>query len=149
VTEIMPLVRAAVPTARLLVVGSNPTDKVRALAGAAVSVHANVSDAELQGFYARARATVVPLRYGAGVKLKVAEALREGVPLVTTPVGAQGCPGLQDIIAVCADPTGFAAAVTRLLTDDAHWVQCCTDQITYAREHFSPASMQAALLEII
>jgi GT2 family glycosyltransferase/SAM-dependent methyltransferase/glycosyltransferase involved in cell wall biosynthesis len=148
-TEVLPFIRRQVPSAHLLIVGSNPTDRVRALAGEGVSVHANVSDAELQEFYARARITIVPLRYGAGVKLKVAEALREGVPLVTTPVGAQGCPGLSDIIAVRPDPIGFADAVVRLLVDDAHWAECCARQIAYAREHFSAESMQSALLEVI
>ncbi len=39
-----------------------------------------------------ARVAIIPLRQGAGVKLKVVEALREGLPLVTTPVGARGLP---------------------------------------------------------
>ena len=50
----------------------------------AISVRANVSDAELRALYHTARVAAVPLRYGAGVKLKVVEALREGLPLVTT-----------------------------------------------------------------
>ncbi len=154
VAEILPLIRAAMPSARLLVVGSNPTAKVRALAGetvpgGTVTVHANVSDAELRDFYGGARVTVVPLRYGAGVKLKVAEALREGVPLVTTPVGAQGCPLLPGIVAVHQSPVEFAAAAVRLLTDDAHWERCCADQIAYARERFSPQAMRLALLAAI
>ena len=45
--------------------------------------------------YRTARVAAVPLRYGAGVKLKVVEALREGLPLVTTSIGAQGMPGLE------------------------------------------------------
>ena len=50
-------------------------------------------DAELREYYRSSRVAVVPLRYGAGVKLKVVEALREGPALVTTPTGAQGLPG--------------------------------------------------------
>ena len=90
--DVLPLVRAEVPGARLSIIGSNPTSTVRALAGDGITVAANVSDAELAAAYARARVAVVPLRCGAGVKLKVVEALRDGVPLVTTPVGAQGLP---------------------------------------------------------
>ena len=68
---------------------------------------ANVSDAELREHYRTARVAVVPLRYGAGVKLKVVEALREGLPLVTTQVGAQGLPGLDQVASVRDDARGF------------------------------------------
>ena len=52
----------------------------------------NVPEHELRGLYAKARVALVPLRFGAGIKLKMVEALREGVPAVSTPVGAQGLP---------------------------------------------------------
>ena len=42
----------------------------------------------------------MPLRTGAGVKSKVVEALREGLPIVTTTVGAQGLPEIESIIAI-------------------------------------------------
>ena len=93
VHEILPLIRAEVPAAHLSIIGSNPTARVRALAGDGIAMFANVTDAELAAAYDRARVAVVPLRCGAGVKLKVVEALRAGMPLVTTPVGAQGLPG--------------------------------------------------------
>ena len=47
-----------------------------------ITVRANVPDRVLAAAYAAARVAVVPLRCGAGVKLKVVEALHEGVPLV-------------------------------------------------------------------
>ena len=94
VEQVLPLIRARVPAAQFIIAGSNPPPDVLALAGDAVSVRANVSDAELRELYRTARVAAVPLRYGAGVKLKVVEALREGLPLVTTSIGAQGVPGL-------------------------------------------------------
>lgn len=145
VSAVLPLVRQSVPEARLLIVGSNPTDRVRALAGGAVSLHANVSDLALHGFYAAARVTVVPLRFGAGVKLKVVEALREGVPLVTTPVGAQGCEDLDQVVAVRSEANEFAEAVIRLLGDDAAWAQSAAGQVAYAKARFSMGAMRASL----
>ena len=108
VTEVLPLIRAEVPDAQLSIIGSNPTERVRALVGEGVVMFANVSDSELRAAYDRARVAVVPLRCGAGVKLKVVEALRAGVPLVTTPVGAQGLPGLSQVVAVEDDAARFA-----------------------------------------
>jgi GT2 family glycosyltransferase len=147
VDSILPLIQARVPAARLAIVGSNPTLAVRELAGPAVSLHANVAEPVLLEFYRRARVAVVPLRCGAGVKLKVVESLREGVPLVTTPVGAQGLPGLSSVASVAADAESFAAAVIALLEDDALWQTRCAAQIDYARAHFSEVTLRRSLLE--
>ena len=91
--DILPLIRQTIPDAYFSIIGSNPSSRVTALASGSVRVFANVSEADLAAAYDRARVAVVPLRSGAGVKLKVVEALRAGLPLVTTPVGAQGLPG--------------------------------------------------------
>ncbi|MGH7155634.1 MAG: glycosyltransferase, partial [Acetobacteraceae bacterium] len=100
VRSIMPLVGDVTPDCRLALIGSRPTAEVRALAGGSVAVVADVTDSELRRRYLASRVVVAPLRSGAGVKLKVVEALRDGVPLVTTPVGAQGLPGLADVVPV-------------------------------------------------
>jgi glycosyltransferase involved in cell wall biosynthesis len=146
VNEVLPLIRADVPEAHLSIIGSNPTERVRALNGEAIAWFANVTDAELEAAYDRARVAVVPLRCGAGVKLKVVEALRTGVPLVTTPVGAQGLPGLFQVVAVEDDAGLFAAAVVGLLRDDAAWENSSARQVEFARERFSREAMTASLL---
>ncbi|HVY14403.1 MAG TPA: glycosyltransferase [Rhodopila sp.] len=143
---VLPAIRMAVPSALLRIVGSNPTAPVRALHGGGVSVHPNVSDAALAGFYQAARVAVVPLRCGAGVKLKVVEALREGVPLVTTTTGAQGLAGIEDVVAVCDDAQAFSEAVVARLIDDGLWRRASAVQVAYARRHFSRAAMRAGLL---
>ncbi|MBV8455186.1 MAG: glycosyltransferase, partial [Acetobacteraceae bacterium] len=103
---IMPLVRARVPDARLVVAGHG-ADRLRRIKG--MEVRPDLSPAALRAQYAVARVALTPLRFGAGVKLKCVEALREGVPLVTTPVGAQGLPGLARMSCV-ADGAGALAA---------------------------------------
>jgi GT2 family glycosyltransferase len=149
VANVLPLVRASVAYATLSIVGSHPTARVRALAGDVVRVMANVSDDALNEQYRNARVAVVPLRCGAGVKLKVVEALRDGVPLVTTPVGAQGLPGVADVACVCGDAASFADAVCALLLDDGLWRQSCAAQIAYAREKFSEAAFRQSLLRVV
>jgi glycosyltransferase involved in cell wall biosynthesis len=144
--EIHPLVLARVPDATVVVVGSDPSPWVLAAASSSVTVAANVSDAELTERYEAARVAIVPLRCGAGVKLKVVEALREGVPLVTTPVGAQGLPGLERIAPVRKDPVGFAGALCALLLDDTLWERACADQIAYAQARFGERGLSESLL---
>jgi GT2 family glycosyltransferase len=147
VANVLPLVRARVADATLSIVGSNPTARVCGLAGEAVRVMANVSDDALNERYRNARVAVVPLRCGAGVKLKVVEALRDGVPLVTTTVGAQGLPGVADVASVCGDAASFADAVCALLLDDGLWQQRCAAQLTYARTWFSEAALRQSVMQ--
>jgi GT2 family glycosyltransferase len=147
VNAILPLIRARVADARLAIVGSNPTAAVRALAGPAVEIAANVSDAELAAWYKQARVAVIPLTFGAGVKLKVVEALREGLPLVTTPIGAEGLPDLCGNAYVCNEAEAFAAATCGLLEDDALWSERAARQIAYAEAHFSEAALRTTLLQ--
>ncbi len=147
VEHVLPLIRARVAGAKLAIVGSNPSQRVRALAGDGIGVAANVGDAELRRCYATMRVAVVPLRYGAGVKLKVVEALREGLPLVTTPIGAQGLPGIEDVASICGDPESFTHAVCRLLTDDDLWIERNAAQIRYASSRYSEEALRNSLLD--
>ena len=52
VEQVLPLIRARVPAARLTIAGSNPSPDVEALVGEAITVRANVSDGELRKFIA-------------------------------------------------------------------------------------------------
>jgi glycosyltransferase involved in cell wall biosynthesis len=133
------------PNAKLAIVGSNPPAEVLALAGARISVSANVSEARLREHYRASRVAVVPLRYGAGVKLKVVEALREGLPVVTTSIGAQGLDGLAGVVSIHDDSDGIADAVCRLLGDDALWIERSTTQVEYAASHYSEAAFSVSL----
>jgi O-antigen biosynthesis protein len=110
-----------------------------------VAVTGALSAAELDARYGAARVAVAPLRVGAGVKLKVVEALRHGLPLATTPVGAQGLEGLSGVAAVCADADGLAGEIARLLTDDDLWLCRSRRQSAYAEARFSKGAHRTSL----
>ncbi|HZZ00681.1 MAG TPA: glycosyltransferase, partial [Candidatus Baltobacteraceae bacterium] len=86
--EILPLLRHAIPGVTTTLAGTDPTRAVRALARRDVAVSGYVADpgAVLE----RARVFVAPLRFGAGMKGKVVYALAHGIPVVATPVAAEG-----------------------------------------------------------
>jgi glycosyltransferase involved in cell wall biosynthesis len=68
---------------------------------------------DLSGEYARARAVVVPLFHGGGVKVKAIEAMAAGIPVVSTPHGVAGLPASPGVL-VAADAAGFARHLDRL-----------------------------------
>ncbi len=145
VREILPRILAARPGIPLALVGSNPTQEVQALAGEGIEVTGFVTDEALARRYAEARVAVCPLRFGAGVKMKVVEAMHYGVPLVTTPAGAQGLDGIETICGVHGDADGFAADVIRLLDDDALWRARASGQSGFVAGRFSAEAMRAGL----
>jgi len=149
VHEILPLVRRDVPDASLRLVGSNPTEAVQNLASDFIQVTGYVTSERLEVLYSEARVSVVPLRFGAGVKLKVVEALHEGVPVVTTPIGAQGLEGLKDAVPVLDNAEAIAAALVQMLTDDAKWSAQAQRQLDYAETHFSREASRAAISDAI
>jgi glycosyltransferase involved in cell wall biosynthesis len=117
--EIWPLIRAALPTATLELVGREPVPEVLALRQLdGVSVHPDVPS--MRPYYDGARAVVVPLRSGTGTRLKALEAMAAGRPVTGTTIGLEGI-GVRDReqVLIADDPAGFASAVLRLLSDDA------------------------------
>ena len=91
----------------------------------------------------------MPLRFGAGVKGKVVEALSHGLPLVTTSIGSQGIPALGEIVPVCDDVPSFVAALKLLLVDDAAWSTQSAAQVDFAQRFFSRAAMQRSVLSAL
>ncbi|MBV8526653.1 MAG: glycosyltransferase [Acetobacteraceae bacterium] len=147
VGEVLPLVRRRVPSAHLWIAGSHPTGRIKALQSEWISLAPNVPEAELRGLYAKARVAVVPLRFGAGIKLKMVEALREGVPAVSTPVGAQGLPLVERAAVVASEASAFADAVCDLLQDDALWRRQSANALAYARHRFSVGALTESLFQ--
>jgi len=117
--EVLPLIHRQVPEARFVVVGKNPPPEVRALAAdPRVQVTGYVADPA--PYLKAADAFVVPLHAGGGMRVKILDAWLWGLPIVSTPVGAEGIEvreGENTLIA--GDAQAFAQATVRLLTDAA------------------------------
>ena len=115
--EVFPRIQEKVPDVAFSIVGGNPSARVQKLAERdGIIVTGRVP--EIKPYFAKATVFVVPLRIGSGTRLKILEALAMGKAIVSTTVGAEGL-NLKDgaEIFIADEPTAFADAVTRLLTD--------------------------------
>ncbi|GGJ44794.1 hypothetical protein GCM10011320_60330 [Neoroseomonas lacus] len=149
VREILPLIRQQCPEAHLVIAGSNPPENVRALACGHVIVTGRISDEELLRLYRVSRTAVVPLRFGAGVKGKVAEALHLGLPLVTTPIGAEGIPGIDEVVPISTEAPDIAEAVVRLIKSDDAWTRQSRAQVELASMKFSRTAVRRSLVSAL
>lgn len=145
VTDILPLVKKIRPDVILTVVGSNATPEVMALASDSVSVAGYLSDEELRDLYEKSRVAVVPLRFGAGVKGKVVEAMHFGVPVVATSVGLQGLSALESFMPAADIAADFAEQILVLLADDDSWRERGYAALRHVEDNFSLSAMQRIL----
>lgn len=101
------------------IVGSNATDEIKSFHNEAKGIifKGFVSEEELKELYEKVRLVVVPLRYGAGVKGKVIEALYYNDPVITTSVGAEGIDNSYNQMLVADEPGDFVEKCVNLYND--------------------------------
>ena len=134
--EIAPLLRERLPGVKTYVVGSNAPQSVLALASDDIEVVGFVP--EVEPWLARCRLSVSPLRYGAGVKGKINQAMAHGVPVVATAPSVEGMHLVEgEEVLVADDPRAFADAVALAYNDRETWGRLSRAGIENVRRHFS------------
>jgi glycosyltransferase involved in cell wall biosynthesis len=121
-TEIWPHIQRRLGNPELTIVGANPGPAVRAL-GELPGVTVTGTVADVRPFYLDALAAVVPLRSGGGTRLKILEAMAAGVPVISTPLGAEGLDvrdGENIMIVDAADITGWVDRIGILAESPEH-----------------------------
>lgn len=139
--EVMPRILEKMPDIRLNIVGSNPPESVKRYASEHINIKGFISDEELQQLYDQSRLCVIPLRYGAGVKGKTIEAMYSCIPIVSTSIGIEGLPEIDQVL--CAHNTAdeFAHAVLTMYDKDN--TSSVRAAYNYVKDHYSEKSVIA------
>jgi hypothetical protein len=147
-TTLWPLIRAQLPSAQLHIYGAYTPPKATALHNAAQGFHVmNWAEDALQVMSA-ARVCLAPLRFGAGIKGKIVDAMLCGTPNVTTPIGAEGMHGQSPWPgAVTRTAKDFADSAVRLYTDKSHWESAQLNGQVLLAERFKQSVHGPALIE--
>lgn len=144
VEAVMPLVWRKQPAIDCLLAGSDMPDSMRHLAGPGVVPLGHVAD--LADVFGRVRLSVVPLRFGAGVKGKVLDSLAAGIPCVMSPIAAEGLalpPSLRALVG--GDAAELAALVCRLHRDEAACAKAGRAGVAFIRRHHNEGAVTTAL----
>ena len=114
VDNIWPLIRARYADASFQIVGRNPPNSVLAL-DKKNGIHVTGSVPDVRPFMAQAQVIVLPLLVGGGTRLKLFEAMAMGKPIVSTSLGVEGLPVVDDENVLLADsPVEFVEKVSRM-----------------------------------
>lgn len=145
--EVMPRLEKSNPSIVIYILGSNPPKDVLELQSNSLRIIGFVSDEELLHYYSKCRMVIVPLRYGAGIKGKVVEAMRYGVPVLTTSVGAEGITGAENILAMADSAEEFAKKIATLYGCKDVLVDMSEKEVVYVQKYFSPNNAVQAIKE--
>ncbi len=148
--QIWPKIRAQLPNAQLMIYGAYPPPKATQLHAPkeGFNVLGWVKDANLA--MRSARVCLAPLRFGAGIKGKLAEAMLNGTPNVTTPIGAEAMAGgLAWSGFVGQQPQEIADYAVKLYQDQNLWLQCRENGFAIVERNFNKALLQQKLLDAI
>lgn len=136
ITDVWPKITAKRPDIKLYIAGSNMPDRFHDFASDQIEPVGFVPD--LDGFMADKRVMVSPLRYGAGIKVKVIASISAGVPAVVTPTSVEGA-GLAEgqgfVTAETADQ--IAASILALYDDLPRLSDLSAQGVTAVRARFS------------
>ncbi len=135
--EVYPQLRRLLPNVRLDVIGDNPSPAIAAYDSEEVRIRGYVPDVE--PYLRDARVFIAPLRFGAGIKGKVGEAMAHSIPVVTTSIGAEGFGLTHEFdVMIADDPASFASAINQLYTQRELWERVARNSRLRIEEHFTP-----------
>lgn len=148
--QVYPQIKARHPETRLRIAGKGASPRLQAT----VDAHPDVSLLgfvdDLEPLLATSRVFIAPLRFGAGIKVKVLTALARGLPTVTTSIGAEGLAvASMSHLAIADTAADFANAVSHLLEDDAACLAMATAARALVRERYTWDRILAGLDEAI
>ncbi|MDO3385236.1 glycosyltransferase [Gilvimarinus sp. SDUM040013] len=146
--EVLPHLRRILPGVVTTIIGSHMPDDIKALAADDVRVLGFVEDIEPE--LQQARVSIAPLRYGAGVKGKVNEAMNYGIPVVATHCAVEGMHAIdgEDVL-VAEGPEIFAEKIAQIYKDAKLWRKISAGGIRNLETYFSPEAARPALQRIM
>jgi glycosyltransferase involved in cell wall biosynthesis len=147
--EVLPLIRKILPSVPVWIVGDSPPGEILAMkALPGVEVTGYVPD--LGPYLRKAWISIAPLRYGAGIKGKIAEAMAAGLPVVTTTIGAEGMQLQNRVTALIADsPQEFANAISELCQHIALHAAIARNALEHVHRNYAPSMMEDRLVRLL
>jgi len=135
VLEVMPYIRKLMPSLKFYIVGSHMVDEIKALEAPDIVIQGFVQD--LSQFLSEFKLSVVPLRVGAGIKGKIGTSLSLGLPVISTPIGAEGMElKNKENVIIEEKPKAFAEKLVTTYKDKKLWDKLSKNGLDYAEKNW-------------
>ncbi|PMK12727.1 glycosyltransferase [Vibrio splendidus] len=148
--KIWPKIRKQLPDTELHIYGSYPPPKATALHNPKTGFHIKGWAKDAQEVMEQARVCVAPLRFGAGIKGKLLDAMKLQTPNVTSEIGSEGMlpqGELQWPGAVADDIDEFVEAAVALYKDEEKWLKAQSQCHSILEAHYEQNQLGDTLIE--
>ena len=148
--KIWPKIRKQLPDTELHIYGSYPPPKATALHNPKTGFHIKGWAKDAQEVMEQARVCVAPLRFGAGIKGKLLDAMKLQTPNVTSEIGSEGMlpqGELQWPGAVADDIDEFVEAAVALYKDEEKWLKAQSQCHSILEAHYEQNQLGDKLVE--
>jgi len=153
-STIWPLIRTRLPDAEMHIYGSYPPEKATHLNNPKENFLIKGWAEDVSIVMQQARICLAPLRFGAGIKGKLIDAMLSGTPSITTNIGAEAMHGNLDNKLtwngiITDDPEYFAKAAVSLYQNEAAWCQMQDNGIKIINRYYDKTKISEYLLQRI
>ena len=149
-TEIWPKIHSQLPNVSLNIFGAYPTEKVLQLNSPKSSFFIKGRAEDVFTEMKNARICLAPLRFGAGIKGKLIDAMICGTPSITTKIGAEGINNTFSWPGTIADnPNDFVKAAINYYLNKELWIAAQKNGIGVINNRFNSKLFKTKFLEKI
>ncbi|CDT92028.1 Putative glycosyltransferase [Vibrio coralliirubri] len=148
--KIWPKIRKQLPDTELHIYGSYPPPKATALHNPKTGFHIKGWAKDAQEVMEQARVCVAPLRFGAGIKGKLLDAMKLQTPNVTSEIGSEGMLPQGELRwpgAVADDIDAFVEAAVALYKDEEKWLKAQSQCHSILEAHYEQNQLGDKLIE--
>ena len=133
---------------RFLIAGSNPPEILKKKESKAVKILGYTSD--MAKYFSSCICLVAPLKLGAGIKVKILEAMSAGIPVLTNEIGIEGIEAVNEKeYILCSSPDEYADSIRRLLSDRHLGEELSLNSKRFIKKKYHMASRLDDLINII
>jgi GT2 family glycosyltransferase/predicted SAM-dependent methyltransferase len=160
--NLLPKIRQEIPDCQFTVAATNAPNYIKQLSSEStiiteryVKFHDKMNESihdlrSLEELYESCRVFVAPIRFGAGIMLKLVDAMSFGLPCVVSRVAAEGFGLIDGQEAMVADDDNeFIEKTIRLYSDYRLWKHIREHELDFAQKNFDPATMQKQLEDFL
>ncbi len=135
--QILPQILAAAPDVVLTVIGKEPPAKLHELGIPSANLDVIGFADKVEPYLAETAVFLVPLLAGGGMRVKIIDGWKWGMPIVSTTIGAEGIQTQSGENIIIADsPTAFATATVALLQAPACAQTLANNGRVWLEEHY-------------
>lgn len=148
-TKVFPLVKKSIPDAKFKIIGANPRkDLFEAVKGVeGVEITGKVDD--MREYMKDCKVSVCPVKIAGGIQNKILEAMAMGIPVLTTPEGAEGIGVSEEVLEVVNSDEEYARKVIELIKNEQKSCEISKKSRDFVVDNFSWTKVGDKLDELI